>query len=192
MSFPCTALGCAYVAKNRGTLEQHVRSKHTGERPYPCTHPGCGMGLASSMALRAHLRAHEKKSLVGKELVIMTCPEPGCGFCAAGRSVLVRHARATGHDVGRTPCHFAECGLTFGSSTARWMHQKAAHRGLGGALRCKACGEEFQVGKEYMRHIYQHKGEHTKAREGGEGADDAAQAAQAAQAEVDAQFVAEV
>ena len=194
-TFPCTAPGCTYVARhNKGTLEQHVRSKHTGERPFPCTHPGCGMGLASKNALNAHLRAHERKLLAGRELPVLLCSEPGCGFAAAARNVLVRHARASGHAVGGLPCHFPTCGLTFNSSTARWMHQQAAHTGAGGALHCKKCGEEFEVGAEYMSHIHRHKGDHFKRSAEARAADAEAQAgAQAgAQAEVDAQLGAEV
>ena len=63
----------------------HVR-RHSGVRPYMCTHPECTYGATRADTLLTHIRSH-----TGERPFV--CGMPGCDYAAAQRSVLTKHKR---------------------------------------------------------------------------------------------------
>ncbi|OQR67326.1 zinc finger protein-like [Tropilaelaps mercedesae] len=47
---------CGYVSSNRGNVTYHIRSKHTGERPFGCTF--CDYRSSRKTTLRLHMKRH--------------------------------------------------------------------------------------------------------------------------------------
>lgn len=54
-TFPCPL--CSVACSNRGQLLGHLRT-HTGERPFPCTEPGCSKTFVRNEELTRHRRIH--------------------------------------------------------------------------------------------------------------------------------------
>ena len=44
--------------RTRNALKTHVKSLHTLERPFLCTHPGCGMTYMTKIDLQRHMVRH--------------------------------------------------------------------------------------------------------------------------------------
>jgi uncharacterized Zn-finger protein len=51
----CTTCPRKFLAPS--ALRVHVRT-HTGEKPYPCTFPGCEYACSQSGSLKTHVRTH--------------------------------------------------------------------------------------------------------------------------------------
>ncbi len=51
---------CSRVFDRSDTFKTHVRS-HTGERPFPCLHPGCGKAFADAQHLKQHQKVHSQE-----------------------------------------------------------------------------------------------------------------------------------
>ena len=70
MPFVCTECGMKF--RNANGLVSHVRTKHTGEKPYKCEYPQCGLSFARGSQLRLHKMNH-------------TGERPHtCGICSKG------------------------------------------------------------------------------------------------------------
>ena len=52
---------CSTSFPRQQQLKRHVR-KHTGEKPFPCTFPGCNKHFSRSDNRQQHLRSHYKKN----------------------------------------------------------------------------------------------------------------------------------
>ncbi|KAI0260105.1 hypothetical protein BC834DRAFT_973708 [Gloeopeniophorella convolvens] len=53
-AFKCTSSGCTFSADQSGNLENHVRAKHTGERPFKCEKCKEHKGFADKSGLLNH------------------------------------------------------------------------------------------------------------------------------------------
>ncbi|XP_022647945.1 transcription factor hamlet-like [Varroa jacobsoni] len=62
---------CGYMSSNRGNVTYHIRSKHTGERPFGC--PFCDYRSSRKTTLRLHMNRHRPFSDV------RNCRSPSSG-----------------------------------------------------------------------------------------------------------------
>ena len=147
-TFPCTFPDCAYVAKKKWILVQHMR-QHNGEKPYPCRIPGCAFAFASRSGQVRHESTHGKPHL--------KCPDEGCNYIAGNNSAMARHTRKEGHGAG-LPCPHPNCDMLFKSYAVLKMHKRGpSHSGEGGKSECKACAITFDTTAEYMEHVRAHR-----------------------------------
>ncbi|XP_066278937.1 Krueppel-like factor 16 [Branchiostoma lanceolatum] len=79
--FPCPF--CKVCCANNGQLKGHLRV-HTGERPYPCDHPGCGRAFARNEELTRHRRIHTG---------VRPYPCTDCGKAFSRKDHLTKHAK---------------------------------------------------------------------------------------------------
>ena len=81
--FKCPVEDCNFAGSQRSNLDNHSLT-HTGSRPHPCPHPGCAYAAKQSGALKIHMRVHTGERPFG-------CDAPGCGFAAAQKVGLQLH-----------------------------------------------------------------------------------------------------
>jgi hypothetical protein len=107
---------CGYGTSHKQRFDTHMRT-HTGERPYPCTVPGCAAAFTEAGHLRQHMDTHAGV----RNHVCATC---GAAFTKAGH--LKRHMDT--HTGARPyPCSVPGCGAAFTQSTHRNTHLKSVH-----------------------------------------------------------------
>ena len=100
---PCP-YGCGRSFKHATQKAIHVRKAHTGERPFACSHEGCGRAFHSSGDLKSHERTHSG----AREHICGTC-----GKALSSRNALKVHERAL-HTLDRPfKCEVPGCGMTY-------------------------------------------------------------------------------
>ena len=80
----CPVEGCPRTFRDPSQRAIHVRSAHTGERPFACQSPGCNKAFFSSGDLRKHNRVHSTGSF--------TCPH--CSKSVKSKKSLRLHIAA--------------------------------------------------------------------------------------------------
>ena len=96
--------GCGRSFKHATQKAIHVRKAHTGERPFVCSHEGCGRAFHSSGDLKSHERTHSG----AREHICQTC-----GKALSSRNALKVHERAL-HTLDRPfKCEVPGCGMTY-------------------------------------------------------------------------------
>ncbi|WPG99146.1 Hypothetical protein R9X50_00195700 [Acrodontium crateriforme] len=114
--YRCHWAGCSKSESfgNKPKLTRHLHS-HTGHKPHPCLHPGCGKGFVTKEQLKNHETTHTKS----KDHI---CPECGKGF--AVKTALTSHMNV---HRGAKPYICDECGKGFADSSNLSKH-KAIHK----------------------------------------------------------------
>jgi len=103
-------------------LRRHQRV-HTGERPFPCHHPGCSRAFVQPSALSVHQRVHTGEKPHG-------CEYPGCTKSYADSSALARHRRTHSKSQpskGTFICEHVECSRVFLNRASLKKHMDSIH-----------------------------------------------------------------
>ena len=122
---PYRCADCTKAFSTKQHLDDHRRT-HTGEKPYPCTWPGCPQAFALQSNLTAHLLVHVH---TGDKPYKCTADTAKCTKAYASKRELLNHVAAWHNGEPRWQCPHAECGEWFNSSSDRSLHVQKAHQG---------------------------------------------------------------
>ncbi|XP_072750775.1 uncharacterized protein [Anoplolepis gracilipes] len=109
----CTRDGKAFKAKYK--LVNHIRV-HTGEKPFPCLHPGCGKVFARSENLKIHKRTHTGEKP-------FKCEYPGCERRFANSSDRKKHSHVHTSDKPYV-CRQQNCDKSYTHPSSLRKHMK--------------------------------------------------------------------
>lgn len=127
---------CTQSFRKHQTLQRHIMKDHLGEKPYKCTHAGCGEGYDTANALKSHTtRAHGELRFWCTEcaaaeagdaeaetgLVGEAVSKPAVGFTT--QWLLEQHIRQA-----HVNCVF--CDVKFGGQYELEQHMEIYHSGL--------------------------------------------------------------
>ncbi len=104
---------CDHKTLTKCDLQQHIRSKHTKERPHNC--PACGKGFAHVSNCYGHMRRIHNLDKNGQKIKNTT------DYCTM--------PEATGHNIAPGPM-LQECTICGKSYKRLAMHMKAVHSGV--------------------------------------------------------------
>ncbi|KAG5666440.1 hypothetical protein PVAND_014468 [Polypedilum vanderplanki] len=108
---------CLKGYKQKRLLEEHIRSKHTGQRIFKCSFDGCESAYFSMSAVRKHLKSHEFENV--------TCEM--CGKIYKNLSSLNAHVRLS-HSKIEFKCEIEKCEKIFKSKCFLKNHLKSHER----------------------------------------------------------------
>lgn len=138
LKYKCTA--CGKVGKNKPLHIFHVL-KHTGEKPFQCTMPGCSKAFRSIAGLESHLAFH------GTERNFV------CDICNASfkhNTVLARHKKIHNTDNRKFSCRF--CSGTFLRRFDCTVHESRHKPNEELLKQCNLCDKAFLNGLMLKRH----------------------------------------
>ena len=125
------------------TLDNHMKSVHSDERPFSCTTEGCLKTFATQSALFHHLKTH----MNGKPYK--------CLECEASFALLneyKQHMRENHADTRDLRC--SDCYKLFPTNASLQEHKLVEHR-----LECEVCGRSFARLAYLQAHIEVHNGD---------------------------------
>lgn len=142
--YRCRTCDNSYTKPAR--LRRHLR-RHTGSRPFVCSHAGCGQ----SFARKDHLKRHFLKHL---SVQPFRCDVEGCGAAFKDPSHLTRHRRL--HD-DPNPHHCPKCSTSFRRKNQLKRHLVKDH-GESKPFQCKEpfCNKGFLQRASFQRHVLAH------------------------------------
>ena len=70
--------------KQKSALDDHIKFKHSDERPFQCNFPGCKYGAKTSSNLICHMKVHSNDQP-------FVCPNEGCDFRTRLKGNLTTH-----------------------------------------------------------------------------------------------------
>ncbi|XP_013378915.1 histone H4 transcription factor isoform X2 [Lingula anatina] len=112
---------CDMTCPAPSALRNHIRYRHTNEKPYKCT--GCERKCKTLADLRKHLETHNEKPM-------FYCHYPNCKYSAKVYNLFVRHFRKhTANPMGIKPkymCHI--CNTTYTRGEKLTHHLKNHHK----------------------------------------------------------------
>lgn len=134
---------CSYESNNSSNLLMHVRSKHTGERPFKCEH--CPKSYFDSRSLAYHMVNHSKESL-------FSCSN--CDYRFDREAALKWHVTRC---IGKSSYECYVCHYTNKKKNSFMDHMKFKHfAGVPILFPCKVCGRNFKRKYHLDTHINIH------------------------------------
>jgi len=123
---------------NSVTLQNHVRSMHSEEKPFTCEH--CDKSFARSESLSKHRALHHgvnhKGEIISRKLY--SCDH--CGKLLTSSTKLVNHIKVIHEGIKNFKCKF--CDKSFGSKNNLDLHEGAVHTGKL-PYQCYFCNRSF-------------------------------------------------
>jgi len=137
-----TLYQCDICAKsgfvNSVTLQNHVRSMHSEEKPYSCEH--CDKSFARSESLSKHRALHHGVNHKGKTVPRKLYSCEHCGKLLTSSTKLVNHIKVIHEGIKDFKCKF--CDKSFGSKNNLDLHEGAVHTGKL-PYQCYYCNRSF-------------------------------------------------
>ena len=100
MLFSCYI--CRYQTSNKSTLKLHIRSRHTGEKPYVCKFDKCNYRTADHNSFRRHKLRHSG----GHKY---KCPYEQCNYTSIQSSTYKMHLKNKHPDVSNADGLVLKC-----------------------------------------------------------------------------------
>jgi hypothetical protein len=125
------------------TLESHMMSMHSDERPYHCQYPSCKKNFATQSALVNHVKVHTD----GKPYK--------CLECDSSFTLLLEyklHMRQAHPDTKNLRC--GDCYRVFPDTESLETHRSVEH-----LLECEICGKSFARLAYLQLHVQIHSGD---------------------------------
>ena len=140
------------VVDHKAKIERHWRT-HTNEKPFPCTHNGCGKAFARFDDFTAHMRTHTNEKP-------FSCSYVGCGKAFAQPSTLADHTRTHTKEKPHA-CTHKGCGKAFATSGQLSNHVRTHTKEK--PYQCKECSMAFAESGHLVGHVRGvHRGELTR------------------------------
>lgn len=120
------------------TLRDHIRSRHSDDRPYACEY--CPARFPTAMSRLGHRKDKHQLTKEGETLKRpkWVCQE--CGKVLTTKVKLEAHVRVIHKGERNFKCHY--CPRTFTSKSNQQMHEGHVHTGVL-PYRCQHCGKMF-------------------------------------------------
>lgn len=145
--YTCTQCDKFYTSSSH--LKIHVRSVHTGERPFHCNFDGCGKKFNTAYTLKVHERSHTNDRPY-------KCSQCDKAFKTSGD--LVKHTRT---HTGEKPfkCTFEGCDKAFTTNDINKMHMRTHLNDKRYECGKEGCGKKFINATNLNNHLRIHSGE---------------------------------
>lgn len=145
--YTCSQCDKFYTSSSH--LKIHIRSDHTGERPFSCTFDGCGKKFNTAYTLKVHVRSHTNDR-----------PYKCIHCCKAFKTSgdLLKHTRThTGEKLYK--CSFEGCDKSFTTNDINKMHMRSHLNDKRYECGEEGCGKKFINQTNLNNHSRIHSGE---------------------------------
>lgn len=145
--YSCSQCDKFYTSSSH--LKIHIRSDHTGERPFNCNFDGCGKKFNTAYTLKVHERSHTND----RPYKCLQCLK---AFKTSGD--LLKHTRT---HTGEKPynCSFEGCYKSFTTNDIKKMHMRIHLNDKRYECGKEGCGKKFTNATNLNNHLRIHSGE---------------------------------